>query len=504
MENYLELRKISKYFGNFAANDSVDLKVAKGSIHAIIGENGAGKSTLMNVLSGIYRPDGGEILIEGKEMHFANPTAAARTGIGMVHQEFMLYPELTVLENIIMGYEVTSAPGVISRKRSRQAVMDICRTYDFNVPLDEKTGTLPVAMLQQIEIVKVLYHGAEIIIFDEPTSVLTPQGVEGLFRAFRALTQKNKTILFITHKLQEVLAVADAITVMKDGHVTAHTTPKEASEKTLARLMVGRDVLLGAVKLPKTPGEDTLVVKDLTVRSETGQERVKNVSFRVRAGEIVGIAGIAGSGENELISALFGLTPIAGGSVQLGGKEISRCSVRERRRLGIGYVPQDRNAEGSERSAALWENCMMGYHVAHGPRHKVLIDHKQIYGFTQSVIEGYAVKAGSMFANAGSLSGGNVQKLIVGREFSQNDRLLIIEDPTRGIDIGAIEFIWKKIEEMAASGVAILMVSHELNEVMEVSDRILVMNDGRLYDGGLHGEKTEEQIGMLMMGGQNA
>lgn len=501
MENYLELRKISKFFGDFVANDAVDLSVARGSIHAIIGENGAGKSTLMNVLSGIYRPDGGTILIEGKPVRFANPTAAARAGIGMVHQEFMLYPELTVLENIIMGYEVTSAPGVISRKRSRKAVEDICKSYSFNVPLDEKAGGQPVAMLQQIEIVKVLYHGAEIIIFDEPTSVLTPQGIEGLFRAFRALTEKGKTILFITHKLQEVLTIADAITVLKDGKVSANTTPKEASEKDLARMMVGRDVLLGAVKLPKTPGADTLVVENLTVRSESGQERVRQVSFRVRAGEIVGIAGIAGSGESELISALFGLTPTAGGKVLLEGKDITDIPVRERRRLGIGYVPQDRNAEGSNRGATLWENCMMGYHIAHGGK-KLLIDRKDIYGFTENVVENYAVKAGSIFANVGSLSGGNVQKLIVGREFSQENRLLIIEDPTRGIDIGAIEFIWKKIEAMAAAGVAILMVSHELNEVMEVSDRILVMNDGNLYDGGLRGEKTEEQLGVLMMGGQ--
>ena len=502
MQNYLELRQISKYFGDFVANDAIDLTVAKGSIHAIIGENGAGKSTLMNVLSGIYRPDGGSILIEGKAVRFANPTAAARAGIGMVHQEFMLYPELTVLENIIMGYEVTSAPGIISRKRSRKAVEDICKSYSFNVPLDEKTGAQPVAMLQQIEIVKVLYHGAEIIIFDEPTSVLTPQGIEGLFRAFRALTQKGKTILFITHKLQEVLAIADAITVLKEGRVSANTTPQAITEKELARLMVGRDVLLTAVKLPKTTGKDTLRVENLTVRSENGQEKVKQVSFCVRAGEIVGIAGIAGSGESELISALFGLTPAAGGHVYLNDQEITNTSVRERRCLGIGYVPQDRNAEGSNRGATLWENCMMGYHIAHGFPHKSIIDRAQIYGFTKDVVENYAVKAGSIFANVGSLSGGNIQKLIVGREFSQDNRLLIIEDPTRGIDIGAIEFIWKKIEALAATGVAILMVSHELNEVMEVSDRILVMNNGNLYDGGLHGEKTEEQIGVLMMGGQ--
>lgn len=502
MNAYLELRQISKYFGSFVANDKIDLAVEKGTIHAIIGENGAGKSTLMNVLSGIYRPDEGEIFINGKAVHFHNPTAASRAGIGMVHQEFMLFPELSVLENIIMGYEQTRIPGIISSKKSRTAVEEICRQYSFNVPLDAKAGTLPVAMLQQVEIVKVLYHGADIIIFDEPTSVLTPQGIEGLFRAFRALTEKGKTIIFITHKLQEVLAIADAITVLKDGKVTFRTTPSETDEKELARMMVGRDVLLSAVKTEREPGKNTLTVENLTVLDGSGAPKVKGVSFSVKAGEIVGIAGIAGSGESELIAALFGLSPAAEGSILLEGEHIEKFSPRERRCAGIGYIPQDRNAEGSNRDASIWENCMMGYHVAHGFKSKIFIDRKQVYGFTDSVVSEYNVKTGSIFSNVSDLSGGNVQKMIVGREFMQDNKLLIIEDPTRGIDIGAIEFIWSKIEELAASGVAILMVSHELNEVMEVSDRILVMNGGRLFDAGKHGELTEEQIGVLMMGGQ--
>lgn len=502
MNAYLELRGISKYFGSFVANDKIDLSVEKGTIHAIIGENGAGKSTLMNVLSGIYRPDGGEIFINGKAVHFHDPTAASRAGIGMVHQEFMLFPELSVLENIIMGYERTRIPGIISSKKSRAAVEEICRQYSFNVPLDAKAGTLPVAMLQQVEIVKVLYHGADIIIFDEPTSVLTPQGIEGLFRAFRALTEKGKTIIFITHKLQEVLAIANAITVLKDGRVTFCTTPAETDEKELARMMVGRDVLLSAVKTEREPGKNTLTVENLTVLDEAGAPKVRNVSFSVRAGEIVGIAGIAGSGESELIAALFGLSPIAEGSVLLEGEHIEKFSPRERRCAGIGYIPQDRNAEGSNRDASIWENCMMGYHVTSASGSGIFIDRKQVYGFTDSVVAEYNVKTGSIFSNVSDLSGGNVQKLIVGREFMQDNKLLIIEDPTRGIDIGAIEFIWSKIEELAASGVAILMVSHELSEVMEVSDRILVMNGGRLFDAGKHGELTEEQIGVLMMGGQ--
>lgn len=504
MNAYLQLKSITKSFGPLVANDSIDLTVRKGEIHAIIGENGAGKSTLMNVLSGIHQPDSGEILINGKKQRFANPTAANRAGIGMVHQEFMLFPELSVLDNIIMGFEQTALPFVIGRRKSEKAVREICEKYSFNVPLHARADSLPVAVLQQVEIVKVLYHGADIIIFDEPTSVLTPQGIEGLFKAFRALTEKGKTILFITHKLQEVLAVADSITVLKDGRVTCHTSPDKTDEKELARMMVGRDVLLSAVRPEKSMGEDTLRVEKLSVLDEKGKLKVRDVSFSVKAGEIVGIAGIAGSGERELIAALFGLIPSTSGSISFKGKSIEKLSTRERRKLGIGYVPQDRNAEGANRGASLWENCMMGYHVAHGFKSRWLIDHKEIYDFTQRVVENYSVKAASIFSNVGELSGGNVQKLIVGREFMQKNDLLIIEDPTRGIDIGAIEFIWAKIQELSAAGVSVLMVSHELNEVMELSDRILVMYDGRLIEAGLHGEKSEEEIGILMTGGQEA
>lgn len=503
MNAYLELKGITKTFGSLVANNSIDLSVRKGEIHAIIGENGAGKSTLMNVLSGIYQPDSGQILINGKPQRFSNATAANRAGIGMVHQEFMLFPELSVLDNVIMGFEQLSMPGIIGRKKSEAAVRDICEKFNFNVPLHARVESLPVAILQQVEIVKVLYHGADIIIFDEPTSVLTPQGIEGLFKAFRALTEKGKTILFITHKLQEVLAVADSITVLKDGQVTCHTTPAETDEKELARMMVGRDVLLNAVRPEKTMGEDTLRVENLRVLDEKGKLRVKDVSFSVKAGEIVGIAGIAGSGERELIAALFGLMPAASGTVSFEGRNIESLSTRERRKLGIGYVPQDRNAEGANRAAPLWENCMMGYHVAHGFKKSWLIDHKEIFDFTQQVVDNYSVKAGSIHSIVSELSGGNVQKLIVGREFMQDNKLLIIEDPTRGIDIGAIEFIWEKIQQLSAQGVSVLMVSHELNEVMELSDRIMVMYDGKLIEAGLHGEKTEEEIGILMMGGQS-
>ncbi len=501
MQAYLELKGITKRFGKLTANNNIDLQVEKGTVHAIIGENGAGKSTLMNIISGIYQQDDGEVLIGGKVMRFRNATDANRAGVGMVYQEFMLFPEMSVLDNIMMGYEKLTVCGVIHRKKTRKAVEEICKTYGFDLPLDAMVSELPVSVLQQVEIVKILYRGAEILIFDEPTSVLTPQGVEGLFEAMRFLIQKGKTILFITHKLHEVLEIADRITVLKDGCVTGNTVPKETSKEKLASMMVGRTVVLEAEKLEKTAGDEVLHVEHLTVADERQRLRVKDVALSVRAGEIVGIAGVAGSGQVELVESLFGLQKQLKGKVAFCGNDISNATCRERRCMGIGYVPQDRMADGVNRDASIWENCMMGYHVAHGFHSKLLIDHKQAYGFADDVVEKYAVKTPSLQTHISSLSGGNVQKTIVGREFLQDNKLLIIQDPTRGIDIGAIEFIWKKIELLAASGVAVLLVSQELNEVMEVSDRILVMYDGGLYDAGRHGELTEQQIGLLMTGG---
>lgn len=501
MKTILELRNATKRFGALTANDHINLKVRQGSIHAIVGENGAGKSTLMNMISGIHKMDEGQIFLDGKQVRFRSPTDASQAGIGMVYQEFMLFPELTVLDNIMMGYERKKRSGLIDRKKVRAEVEDILRTYDFQIPLNELVRDQPVAMLQQIEIVKILYRGANILIFDEPTSVLTPAGVEGLFRAMRFLVSKGKTILFITHKLREVLAVADEITVLKDGRIVATTTPAETSEEQLANLMVGRQVMLRASKLDRTPGEPVLEVCGLRTRNDDGIQKLKGLDLTVRAGEIVGIAGVAGSGQVELVECLYGLRRAEGGTVRFQGRDVTAASCREHRCAGIGLVPQDRMADGCCRTSSLWENCIMGYHIAHGFRHKWLIDRKEAEGFTQEIVDSFSVKTSSLQVPIGSLSGGNVQKAIVGREFSQNNKLLIMEDPTRGIDIGAIEFIWKKIEELAARGVAVLLISQELNEVMEVSDRIQVMYDGKLYDGGRRGELSEMEIGVLMTGG---
>lgn len=504
METILELRGVTKRFGSLTANRNIDLKVKKGSVHAIIGENGAGKSTLMNIISGIHRMDAGQLLLHGKPAAFRSPTDASKAGIGMVYQEFMLFPELSILDNLMMGYEPRNRAGLIDRGRVRAQVEEILQTYGFNIPLDGLIRDQSVAMLQQIEIVKILYRGAELIIFDEPTSVLTPSGIEGLFRAMRFLISKGKTILFITHKLQEVLEIADEITVLKDGAVVGSTTPAQTTREQLASMMVGREVMLKAAKVEKKTGEAVLEIRGLRARNDEGIEKLSGVDLTVRAGEIVGLAGVAGSGQVELVECLYGLRKPQGGSIRFLGRDITCGTPRAHRQAGIGLVPQDRMAAGCCRSAPIWENCIMGYHVAHGFHPPWLIDRREALAFTERVVADFSVKTASLFDPIASLSGGNVQKLIVGREFSQDNRLLIMEDPTRGIDIGAIEFIWKKIEELAAAGAAVLLVSQELSEVMEVSDRILVVYNGRFYDGGRHGELTETEIGLLMTGGGEA
>lgn len=500
-ETILELKHITKRFGNLVANNDISFKLKRGTVHAIIGENGAGKSTLMNILTDIYKADSGEIYLNGEKVIFKDPMDACNHGIGMVYQEFMLFNSLTVLENIIMGFEKKKR-GLIDTGGNRKAVEEICSKYGFVLPLDACVKDLPVSLLQQVEIVKILYRGAEILILDEPTSILTPQGIEGLFKAIRFLVQSGKTVIFITHKLKEVLAIADEITVLRNGKLIADIRSEDANEEKLANLMVGRDVLLTVKKREKEIGNPVLLVKNLSVKDIDGNVRVKNVNFEVRAGEIVGIAGVANSGQKELIESLYGLcVPEKGAEIYLAEKEITHFSCRERRCNGIGYVPQDRLHDGVNSGAELWESAIMGYHIAHGFKNPVMLDYDDINMFSKKIIEEYAVKTPDQHAIVGTLSGGNIQKLIVGREFSQENRLLIIEDPTRGIDIGAIEFIWKKIISLAASGVGILLVSHELNEIMELSDHILVMYNGKLYDGGHSGELTEEKIGYLMMGG---
>jgi ABC-type uncharacterized transport system ATPase subunit len=501
-EYVLETHNICKYYGSLKANDHVSLKVKRNTIHAIVGENGAGKSTLMGILTDIVKPDYGEIILNGEKVVFSNPMDAAHHGIGMIYQEFMLAPHLSVFENIIVGFEEKNK-AVIDYKKSRERVEEICKKYHFDLPLDELIDELPVAMKQQIEIVKVLYRGADLIIMDEPTSVLTPQGIESLFDAMRTLKAAGKTILFITHKLKEVFAISDEITVLRMGKVVGTYNPANMNQQKLANLMVGREVILQADKQPAKLGEVVLDVKNLSVSDDAGVQRIKNVSFQIRSGEILGIAGVAGSGQQYLVSTIFGLNRADPGSkIEYLGHDITNQTPRELRKKKIGYVPQDRMGTGCDVQATIWENTIMGYHRSHGFNPKWLIDRKEAETFTKRVVENFAVKVQSINDNVGSLSGGNIQKLIVGREFSQENKLLLIEDPTRGIDVGAIEYIWAKLLQFANQGAAVLLVSHELNEVMELSDRIMVMFDGQLKDGGKHNEYTEQQLGLLMTGGE--
>lgn len=500
-EYILRMVNIRKTFGDLVANDGIHLNVKRGTVHALVGENGAGKSTLMNILSGMLRPDSGEILLDGKRMVFKNSLDATKAGIGMVHQEFMLYSKLTVLENVILGFEKRIGP-FIDRKACRKEVEEICQKYRFNIPLDETVKELPVAMLQQVEIVKALYRGSDILILDEPTSVLTPSGIEGLFEAVRFLISSGKTIILITHKLREVFEIADNITVLKDGKAVGTISPKDTDEKALAGMMVGREVFMQANRRQHPFGEELLTVSHLSVKDKDGILRVKDAGFRVRAGEIVGIAGVAGSGQQQLVEALFGLRePEPGSEIQFEGKSLRKITPAQRRKMGIGYVPQDRMKEGTTPNASVWESAIMGYHIAHGFHSKFWLDRKAIDGFTDRVVEAFNVKRQKNTDKVRSLSGGNIQKLVVGREFMQENKLLIVEDPTRGIDVGAIEFIWEKIIDLAAKGAAVLLVSHELNEVLQLSDRILVIYNGEISDGGQNGQYTEEQIGCLMLGG---
>jgi simple sugar transport system ATP-binding protein len=502
-ECIVQMKNIRKTFGALAANNNISLNVKKGTVHALIGENGAGKSTLMNILTGIHKPDSGEIIIKGRKVVLRNSFDAAKLGIGMVYQEFMLFRDLTVIDNIIMGFEVNKGRFFIDKAKCRQKIEDICKQYHFNIPLDSKVNDLPVAILQQVEIVKVLYKGADIIIMDEPTSVLTPQGIRGLFEAIRYLAENGKTIIFITHKLKEVIEISDYITVLRNGTVTGNVANDGINENELAKLMVGRDVILEAKKIKPNPGEVILSVNNLKVKDRDGVLRVKGVNLEVKAGEIVGIAGVAGSGQQELVEALFGIREPEGGSeIIYRGSNIVDKSIAIRRCMGIGYVPQDRLGSGSNVLSNIWENSIMGYHIAHGFKNKIFLDHNEIDSFTNKIVEQYNVKIQNIDDKVNTLSGGNIQKLIVGREFIQDNKLLIVEDPTRGIDVGAIEFIWERIIEIAQSGVGILLISHELNEVMQLSDRIKVMYNGMLRDGGSYKELTEEQIGILMLGGE--
>nr|WP_246020723.1 ABC transporter ATP-binding protein [Paracoccus subflavus] len=502
----IELRGISKSFGPVQANRDIDLRVEKGTIHGIIGENGAGKSTLMSILYGFYKPDAGEIRLGGRPMTITDSQAAIRAGIGMVFQHFKLVQNFTVLENIILGAE----DGRLLRpslSRARGVLRQLARDYELNVDPDETIEELSVGHQQRVEILKALYRRADILILDEPTGVLTPAEADHLFRILRGLRDEGKTIVLITHKLREIMEITDTVSVMRRGEMVASVKTAETSPEGLAELMVGRKVLLNVHKAPARPGQAVLEVCNLKIVDDTGVERLRGIDLTIRAGEILGIAGVSGNGQTQLLEVLGGY-PEKGstlsGEIRVNGTLLSlsgrTCNAAERRRRGIGHIPEDRQVEGLILDFAAWENVAFGYHDAPEYSRGPLMDHDAIRRDAAAKIQRFDVRPPNCYLAARNFSGGNQQKIVVAREIERNPDLLLIGQPTRGVDIGAIEFIHKRIVDLRDAGKAILLVSVELDEIMSLSDRIAVMFDGRIMGERLPADTTASELGLLMAG----
>ena len=496
----LELRGITKQFPGVLANDNVTLKARSGTVLALIGENGAGKSTLMNVLSGIYKADSGDIVIDGQVQDFKGPGDAIEAGIGMVHQHFMLVPVFTVAENVVLGVEPTRMGGMLDRAKARIEVSGISRKYGLAVEPDAKIEDLPVGIQQRVEIIKVLLRGAKILVFDEPTAVLTPQEVEEFFGIVAELKARGATIIFITHKLKEALAIADDITVLRDGKVVGHADPATATPEQLAAMMVGRDIDLEVDKAPAQPGETVLELSDVTVIDDFGQPLLREVSLTVAAGEIVGIAGIQGNGQTELVEAITGLVPITGGTVTFEGRNITKASPRERHIAGIAHVPEDRNEMGMVGSFTVRENLVLDSYYAKPFSSGGRLAGSVITEEAERLVQDYDVRPPLIENSGDALSGGNAQKMIVAREFSRDVPLVVCAQPTRGIDVGSIEYIHEQIVRKRDEGKAILIVSTELDEIFALSDRILVMYGGRIVAERKASETTPTEIGLFMAG----
>jgi len=495
----LELRGIEKRFGAVHANRAVSLAVAAGSVHGLVGENGAGKSTLMNIVYGFHPPDAGEILVRGRKVALASPSDAIAAGIGMVHQHFMLVEDFTVLENVLLGAE-GGALLAGGRARARAALAQLSRDYGLEVPPDAIVGHLSVGLQQRVEILKALHRGAEILILDEPTAVLTPQEADQLFRLLARLRDQGKTVILVTHKLREIMAVTDRVTVMRQGAVVHETATSATSPRALAEAMVGRAVLLQVDKTPARPGGPVLEVARLAVSDRFGVPRVKGVSFTVREREIVGVAGVAGNGQTELLEALAGLLPAGGGEVRLGGRDLAGLDARARRRLGLAHVPEDRLRLGMVSSFPAEDNAILGYQDGAAYNRGPFLDRAAVRSGCEKKMAAFDVRPPQPGLRSSLFSGGNQQKLVLAREIDSAPRVLLVGQPTRGVDIGAIEFIHRRLVELRDAGVALLVVSVELEEILGLADRILVMAGGEIVGELERGEATEEKIGLLMAG----
>ncbi len=497
----LELRSITKRFPGVLANDRISIEAERGEVLGLLGENGAGKTTLMNILSGLYRPDSGEILIDGTVRSFDDPAEAIEAGIGMVHQHFQLVPVFDVVEAVALGAESISGPlRTFDRKAARRQVAELSERYRLHVNPDARIEDLPVGVRQRVEILKALYRKSDILVLDEPSAVLTPAETEELFGIIRGLAEGGTTIIFITHKLNEVLEVADRITVLRRGKVAGTVIPSESSREQLANLMVGRDVELRVVKGPAKPGDVVLSLKDVVIRDDRGHLAVKGVSIDVRAGEIVAVAGVQGNGQTELVEAIVGLRVIDSGTITIGGEDVVHASPRQVSDLGVAHIPEDRSRDGLISPMTVAENYILDtYHRAPYSRSGIL-DAAAIREGAARGVKDFDIRTPSIDTIAGSLSGGNQQKVVVAREFSVPVRLVIAAQPTRGLDVGSIEYIHKRIVEQRDAGAAILIVSTELEEVLAVGDRVAVMFAGHIV-GIVEGEEsTVENVGMLMGG----
>jgi ABC-type uncharacterized transport system ATPase subunit len=494
----LELRGITKTFGALVANDHIDLTVEAGEIHCLLGENGAGKSTLMNVLYGLYQADSGEILLDDVVQHFAGPGDAMRAGIGMVHQHFMLIPVFTVAENVMLGHEQTRFGGRLDLPAARAKVREISDRFGFDVDPDALVDDLPVGVQQRVEIIKALSRDARVLVFDEPTAVLTPQETDELMAIMRQLKDAGTSIVFITHKLREVREVADRITVVRLGKVVGEAAPT-ASNAELASLMVGRAVELTVHKDPPTLGEEALVVDDLTVIDHTGALVVNHVSFAVRAGEILAVAGVQGNGQTELSEALVGLQPRVHGSVTLDGTELVGSSVRRVLDAGVGFVPEDRKEDGLVGEFTIAENLMLDRADGAPFVRAGTVQRVTLTDFAREKVAEFDVRTPSIETKVGRLSGGNQQKVVLARELSRDLRLLVAAQPTRGVDVGSIEFIHKRIVQTRDAGVPVIVVSTELDEVTALADRIMVMYRGRVV-GIVPGDTPRDVLGLMMAG----
>jgi len=497
----VEMRGITKAFPGVVANNKVDLEVRKGEIHALVGENGAGKSTLMNLLYGLLHPDEGEILIDGKTAHIGGARDAIAHGIGMVHQHFMLIPVFTVGENVMLGREPVSGPGFYDHARARREIADLTKRYGLRLDPDARTGDLPVGLQQRVEIVKVLYRGANIVILDEPTGVLTPQESKELFAVLRDLVKGGKTIIFISHKLREVLEISDRITVMRRGKVVGHLVTKDTTEQEIATMMVGREVLLRVDKKPAQPGDVTFKVENLTANSDRGVPALKGVSFELRRGEILGIAGVEGNGQSELVEVLAGTRRATGGRVLLGDKDVTTFDARTEREAGIAFIPEDRRGTGLVLSYSIADNLILGRQRS--PEfswHELVLRLVAIKEWARRLVKEFDIRTPTIETAARNLSGGNQQKIIVAREMASRPRVLLAAQPTRGVDIGAIEFIHRRLVAERDEGTAVLLVSAELDEIRSLSDRIAVIYEGNIVSIE-PADAPEERLGLLMTGG---